>query len=120
MSHTILITGASGHLGGGVLDNLIKKVPADRLIALARDPKKAERFAAKGVTVRQGDLNDPASLDKAFAGVHTVLLIPTVEMGQRQKQTQNVVGAAKRAGVQHILFTGIVHHNETGHGPVVS
>lgn len=121
MSHTILITGVSGHLGSGVLDHLLKTVPADRLIALARDPKKVERYAAKGVTIRQGDYNDPASLDKAFSGVHTLLLIPTADVGPaRLGQHRNAVDAAKRAGVQHILYTGVIHHDEPGHGFIVS
>jgi NAD(P)H dehydrogenase (quinone) len=55
MSQKILITGASGHFGGGVLDHLLGLMPADRLIAMARDPQKLQRFADKGVEVRQGD-----------------------------------------------------------------
>lgn len=120
MSLNILITGVSGHLGSGVLDHLLKLVPADRMIAMARDPRKIERYAAHGVTVRAGDYNDPASLDKAFAGVHTLLIVPTVEIGpQRLTQTRNAVDAAKRAGVQHVLYTGVIHHDETGHGNIV-
>ena len=120
MSQKILITGVSGHLGSGVLDHLLKNHKAENLIAMARDPKKIERYAAKGVSIRQGDFNDPTSLDKAFADVHTLLVIPTVEIGpQRFAQAKNAVDAAKRAGVQHILYTGVIHHDEEGHGNIV-
>lgn len=121
MERTFLITGASGHLGGGILDHLLRHVPAGQLIAFARDPRKVERFAAQGVPVRQGDLGDPASLERAFAGVHTVLLIPSVNLGPgRVMENRNAIAAAKKAGVQHLLYTGVIHHGETGLGPILS
>ncbi|MDX9750942.1 MAG: SDR family oxidoreductase [Flavobacteriales bacterium] len=122
MSQKILITGASGHFGGGVLDHLLHLLPADRLIAMARDPQKLQRFADKGVEARHGDYDDPASLEAAFQGVGTVLLVPggDLQPGKRPGQHRNVVDAAKRAGVGHILYKGIIHHDEPGHGLLIS
>ena len=45
----IAVAGASGMLGGLVLDGLLEVVPPGRLVAVARDPEKAARFASRGV-----------------------------------------------------------------------
>ena len=45
----VLVTGASGHLGRKTLLQLLKRKPADGLVALVRDPEKAKDLAAKFV-----------------------------------------------------------------------
>lgn len=120
MSHKILITGTSGGLGGRVLGHLLKTVPAEGLIAFARDPMKVDRYATQGVNIRQGDLNDPASLDKAFAGVGTLVLIATTDVGPvRLGQKRSAVDAAKRANVRHVLYLGVIQNDEPGHDFIV-
>lgn len=112
MTDTILVTGASGQLGRLVLDNLLtsgKVSPAD-IIAATRDVTKLSDYAARGVTVRAADFDDPASLDAAFAGVGKVLIISTDalgEAGKRLAQHKAAVAAAKKAGVKHILYTSM-------------
>ena len=79
MTDTILVTGASGQLGRLVIDNLLAsgKVAPASIIATTRDVAKLSDYAAKGVTVRAADFDDPASLDAAFAGAGKVLIIST-------------------------------------------
>ena len=48
----IVVTGATGHLGTGVVESLLNRLPADRVVATARDVSKAADFARRGVTVR--------------------------------------------------------------------
>ena len=48
MSQTIAVTAATGHLGRLVIDELLQRVPADQVVAVVRDPVKAEPIAAKG------------------------------------------------------------------------
>lgn len=102
----ILVTGATGHLGTATINQLLKKVPATQVAALARSEEKAAGLKARGVDVRIGDFNDTASLNAAMQGITKVLLISTVSE-QRLQEHINVVDAAKRAGVKHILYTGI-------------
>jgi NAD(P)H dehydrogenase (quinone) len=58
----IVVTWATGQLGQSVIENLLKRVPADQIVASVRDPDKAAYLADKGVKVRRGDFFDPASL----------------------------------------------------------
>ncbi len=106
----IAVTGATGHLGRLVLEGLLaRKVPAAQLVALARTPARAGELAARGVQVRQADYSQPASLDRALAGVKTLLLVSGSEVGQRAPQHQAVIAAAKAAGVQLLAYTSILH-----------
>ncbi len=104
----IVITGAAGNLGHHVIASLLQSVPAANIIAAVRNPAKAADLAAKGVQVRQADYNDGASLDSAFKGATKILLISSSEVGQRARQHQNVIDAAKRAGVALLAYTSIL------------
>ena len=101
----ILVTGATGKLGSLVVDELLKRVPAERVAASVRDPRKAEHLAARGVDVRTADFNDYESLVKAFAGVERLLIISTDDIPNRIKQHTNAVNAAKAANVRFIAYT---------------
>ncbi|SFU93675.1 SDR family oxidoreductase [Pseudoduganella namucuonensis] len=105
----IAITGATGQLGQLVISALLKTVPAAGIVALARDPAKAEGLAALGVEVRQADYNDAAALEAAFQGVDKLLLISSSEVGRRLSQHGNVIAAAKRAGVGLLAYTSLLH-----------
>ncbi|UOQ75142.1 NmrA family NAD(P)-binding protein (plasmid) [Hymenobacter cellulosilyticus] len=76
-----------------------------------RDPQKASTLAQQGVQVRPGDYNDPASLEAAFQGIDTVLLISTSETQHqlRVQQHQHAIDAAKQAGVRHVIYTSVVN-----------
>jgi len=105
----IAITGATGQLGRLVIDELLKKMPANALIAAVRSPEKAADLAALGITVRTADYNQPATLAQAFHGVEKLLLISSSEIGQREAQHRAVIDAAKTAGVQFIAYTSLLH-----------
>jgi NAD(P)H dehydrogenase (quinone) len=62
-----------------------------------------------GVSVREADYTKPATLEKAFGGVDTVLLISSNELGQRAAQHANVIAAAKQAGVKRVVYTSLLH-----------
>lgn len=105
----IVITGASGQLGRLVIQSLLTKVPASRIVAAVRNPEKASDLAALGVQVRRADYTDSASLDAAFQGAEKVLLISSSEVGQRLAQHRNAIDAAKRAGVALLAYTSLLH-----------
>jgi NAD(P)H dehydrogenase (quinone) len=103
---TIGITGANGHLGRLVIGKLKAKAPAANMVALARTPAKA---ADLGVQVREADYNKPDTLERALTGIDALLLISSSEVGKRIKQHGNVIQAAKKAGVKHIVYTSLLH-----------
>ena len=105
----IVVTGASGQLGRLVIAALLRTQPADSLVAAVRNPAKAADLAARGVQVRQADYSRPETLGPAFAGADKLLLISSSEIGQRAKQHQAVIDAAKAAGVQLIAYTSLLH-----------
>jgi NAD(P)H dehydrogenase (quinone) len=102
----IAITGASGQLGRLIIERLRAKVPASDIVALVRTPSKA---ADLGVEVREADYTRPDTLDKALAGVNTLLMISGSEIGQRVAQHRNIIDAAKNAGVKHVVYTSVLH-----------
>ncbi len=99
------LTGATGQLGRLVVQELLKTVPAQDIVAIVRSAAKAADLSAQGVEVRVAPYNDPAALQAALAGVDRLLLISSSEVGQRVQQHQNVIDAAKAAGVQFIAYT---------------
>ena len=105
----IAITGATGHLGQLTFTELLKTVPASQLVAIVRNPAKAETLAQQGVTVRQAGYDDKAALTAALEGVEKLLLISSSEVGQRAVQHRNVIDAAKAAGVKFIAYTSLLH-----------
>ncbi|EMJ5884263.1 SDR family oxidoreductase [Enterobacter cloacae] len=105
----IAITGATGQLGRLVIEQLLKTVPANQIVAIVRNPAKAEAQSQQGIVVRQGDYTDQAALTTALKGVEKLLLISSSEVGQRATQHQNVINAAKAAGVTFIAYTSLLH-----------
>lgn len=103
---TIAVTGATGQLGRLVIAGLAEKLPASRIIAIARNSEKA---ADLGVSVREADYTAPDALVAALEGVDTLLLISSSEVGQRAVQHQNVIDAAKEAGVGRIVYTSLLN-----------
>jgi NAD(P)H dehydrogenase (quinone) len=109
MSDNLLVTGASGHLGQRVLHHLLNTlgVPATRIIATTRRVESLAEWAAKGVTVRASDFDNPASLEAAFQGASRVLLISTDTVGRRVPQHQAAIDAAVRVGATHVIYTSM-------------
>ncbi|EMS8796370.1 SDR family oxidoreductase [Enterobacter ludwigii] len=109
----IAITGATGQLGQLVIEQLLNTVPANQIVAIVRNPAKAEALSQQGITVRQGDYADESTLTSAFKGVDKLLLISSSEVGQRATQHQNVINAAKAAGVKFIAYTSLLHADKS-------
>jgi NAD(P)H dehydrogenase (quinone) len=101
----ILVTGATGQLGTAVITNLLKKTSASQIAALVRDESKAAALKEQGVDIRVGSYDDTVSLARAMQGIEKVLLIAGTDEDNRLRQHQNVVDAAKKAGVQCIAYT---------------
>ncbi|MBV8871855.1 MAG: SDR family oxidoreductase [Metakosakonia sp.] len=109
----IAITGATGQLGALAVEELLKTVKASELVAIVRNPAKADALAQKGVVVRQADYGDQAALTAALSGVEKLLLVSSSEVGQRAAQHRNVINAAKAAGVKFIAYTSLLHADKS-------
>ncbi|MDB4960420.1 MAG: Short-chain dehydrogenase/reductase [Myxococcales bacterium] len=106
----IIITGATGHLGKHVVQQLLTKVPASQVAVAVRDVAKGRAtFTGTGVEIRHADYSKPETLEGAFKGADKVLLISSSEVGQRATQHLAVIAAARRAGVKLLAYTSILH-----------
>ena len=107
----LVVTGAAGQMGRRVVE-LLLETQAGRIVATTRNPKKIADLADRGAIVRHADFDEPRSLINAFDGAERLLLISTdaVDLpGRRVKQHKEAIEAAKRAGVQHIVYTSVTN-----------
>ncbi|MEU9333352.1 SDR family oxidoreductase [Streptomyces sp. NPDC048290] len=103
---TIVVTGATGHLGRHVVAQLLEKVPAGQITAVVRDPAKAADLAERGVRLAVADYNVPETFDGLFTAGDKVLLISGNEFDKgRVAQHTVVVDAARVAGVALLAYT---------------
>jgi NAD(P)H dehydrogenase (quinone) len=106
----IVISGASGQLGGLVVKELLARgVPASDLILVSRTPEKLDEFKKLGASTRFGDFSKPESLPAAFAGGKKLLLISIgFGAGPRPEAHKHAVDAAVAAGIKQIVYTSYV------------
>ncbi|WP_060881555.1 SDR family oxidoreductase [Streptomyces scabiei] len=103
---SIVVTGATGHLGKFVVEGLLEKVPAEQITAVVRSEEKAAGFAARGVKIAVADYSAPETFDGVFAAGDKVLLISSSEVDKdRTAQHRVVIDAAKAAGVALLAST---------------
>ena len=106
----ILLTGGSGYVGGRLIPLLEKQ--GVRLRCLARSPEKMRSRVQPGTEIVQGDVLDPASLDRALQGVHTAYYLVHLMSGSKDFEKEdrqaatNFAEAAKKAGVRRIIYLG--------------
>lgn len=122
MPQHILITGATGGLGGEVIDLLRADGNEYTLSALTRHPdgEAAGALADKGVTVKAGDYADPDSLVGAFAGVDVLYFVSGEDGPDRAALHANVIDAAKAAGVRHVVYTSAVRKSGSEDGALAT
>jgi 2-alkyl-3-oxoalkanoate reductase len=108
---TILVTGATGYIGGRLAERLVQERGATVRV-LARTPGKAAWLARVGCEIVVGDLTEPASLRRAVAGCAVVYHAGAwvSERGAREEVwavnvlgTQHLVEAAAAAGVERFV-----------------
>ena len=103
-----------GHLGALAIEALLDRglAPAE-IVATARHTDRLSTFAARGVTTRTLDYDDPASIYAALEGVRRLLLVSSSAVGQRVAQHRNVLEAAARNGVELVAYTSILRADST-------
>ena len=116
---SIVITGASGHLGRHVVDEALERVDPQDLILVTRTPASLAGYAERGAQVRAGDFTNPSTLPAAFAGGERLLLISTDVVGARVAHHHAAIDAAVDAGIGFIAYTSIVNPVEANPAGVV-
>lgn len=103
---TIVVTGATGHLGHFIVEALLRDgvTPSD-IVAGGRNLAKLDDLAARGVRAVSIDYNDPQTLSAALAGADSLMLVSASEPGKRVEQHKAVIDAAVAAGVKRIVYT---------------
>ena len=133
----ILIVGATGMLGGMVTQRLLARGKDVRILVRrnsASDVMAAQGMATSAKTLidagaqpAYGDMKDRASLDRAMAGVHTVLTTANSALrgGEDNPETvelrgnRNLIDAAKAAGAERFLFTSVLGADPNSPNPFV-
>jgi uncharacterized protein YbjT (DUF2867 family) len=101
---TILVTGATGRVGGQVVQQLVQRGADVRV--LVRDPAKAD-FPA-GVEVVQGDLLDIDAVRAAFSGVRMLFLLNAVAADEFT-QALITLNIARESGVERVVYLSVIH-----------
>ncbi|MFE9205402.1 SDR family oxidoreductase [Micromonospora sp. NPDC007230] len=105
---SIVVTGATGHLGRLIVQSLLDRgVPADQIVAAGRDVDRLAGLAGRGLVTQRVDYDDAESLQAAFAGAEQLMFVSGSEVGRRVVQHGNVITAAKAAGVGLVVYTSI-------------
>jgi dihydroflavonol-4-reductase len=113
---TTLVTGAAGFLGSHVARQLVAR--GDNVRVLMRPSSTNRAIADLSLEYVTGDLRDPASLDRAMKNVKRVFHVAAdYRLWAKRKQdiydsnvggTKNLLDAAKRAGVEQVIYTSTV------------
>ncbi|MGE5806874.1 MAG: NmrA family NAD(P)-binding protein, partial [Ignavibacteria bacterium] len=105
----ILVTGATGYVGGRLILPLLEK--GYKVRCLARDPARL-KGRWNGVEIAQGDVLDEASLEKIFSGIESAYyLIHSMGSGNEFSETdiiaaENFARAAEKQGLKRIIYLG--------------
>jgi uncharacterized protein YbjT (DUF2867 family) len=106
----ILVAGATGMFGGGVVRDLLRRGAPVR--ALVRNPDKASGLREAGAELAVADMDDPTTLDAAFDGAERFFLVSPMDDRVADRELA-MIEAAERAAVEHVVkLFGAVEHDD--------
>ena len=121
-THPVLVVGATGFLGGKVVDELLNRGKSVR--ALVRATTDASRLESRGVEIARGDMLDLDSLVAAMQGADAVITTAAgYTRGGKNADDIDTIGnanlaeAAKQAGVRRFVLTSILTSDQTPNVP---
>jgi uncharacterized protein YbjT (DUF2867 family) len=113
----ILVTGGTGFVGSAIVRAL--RVESRPVRALVRSEAAGERLRALGVETVEGDMTDPASLQRALRGVDTVVQLVAIITGKPEdfervmtQGTRDLVALAKEEGVRRFVLMSALGTDE--------
>lgn len=102
----VAVTAASGNLGKAIVNQLLKKLPTNQVIGIARTVEKAKDF---GIEIKQGDYNNKEQFVEALNGIDIVLIVSGMDAPEKRiEQHKGIIEAAKEVGVKKIVYTSII------------
>lgn len=107
---TIAVTGATGNLGGLVIDHLLTLgVPAGDIVPFVRSERKGEPFVARGMAPRVASYDDAEGFERALEGIDKLVLIspPSLDNAGRLHQLHGVVMAAHAAKIEQLAYVSL-------------
>jgi uncharacterized protein YbjT (DUF2867 family) len=107
---TVLVIGATGRQGGAVIRHMLPKGWKLRALTRKTDDSMAQSLTSPGIEVVRGDLEDPASLERAARGVYGVYSVQdfwAVGAKREVQQGKNIADAANKAGVEHFVYSSV-------------
>ncbi len=114
----ILVTGASGFVGGHVVHAL--RAAGKDVRAFVRERRKVTRLETWGATLVEGDMTDPASVRAAVVGCDTVVHLVAIRQGRDEQfrrimvdGTRDLLGAASDAGVRRFVHMSALGTSES-------
>lgn len=100
---TIAITGSTGHIGGGVVEQLRGSGIPLRLVV-----RDAERAPAGAGEVREASYGDRGAAAAALRGAEVLFMVSAEESADRLEEHRTFIDAAASAGVRHVVYTSFV------------
>ena len=101
-----LITGATGGLGGQILDYFIANIPVSDFAATSSNSDNRSQFERRGLNFRHLDYENPATIKDALNDVENLLFVSTnanvLDVEKVKRQHRNVVNAAIQSDVKHV------------------
>ena len=119
-----IVTGCDGQLGGRVAENMLQAVPPSDLVFTCPfldrlSSEKRSKWEALGVKIRQANYDSVEEMTEAFAGGDRIFVVSAVTIGEiRVQQHKNVVDAAIKAGVKHIVYTSFLGASDPAYAHV--
>lgn len=111
---TILVTGATGHLGRHIVEGLLREgTEPGQIVAGGRRLDRVADLAERSVRVVPLDYDEPATVVDAMQGVDRVVLVSGSEFGNRVAQHSTVIDAAAAAGVELLAYTSAPNATDT-------
>lgn len=106
----ILVSGATGRQGGAVLRHLLKNNWPVRALTRNRQNPNSQALSKLGAEIAEGDMDRSETLEKAMNGAYGVFSVQdywTTGAKREVQQGKNMADAAKKAGVQHLVYSSV-------------
>lgn len=110
----IAVTGATGHLGSKIVEELSKNTEKENIIALIHNKNHASKLIEDGYQTREIDFQNELSLKKSFAGIDTLIYVAskTYSVFDRVHELENVLIAMKENNVQNFVAMSFIADQE--------
>ena len=106
MNEPVLVTGATGNVGSELVRLL--RNSGVRVRAAVPNLTSAKERLGSGIDLAPFDFRRPDTFGRAFAGIRKLFLVRPPAISRTQRFINPAIDAAKRAGVEHIVFLSLL------------